>query len=730
MSSTAIHMDASLGAKDGRFSQVSIKVPDIRCAACALKIERELVRISGINRCRTSLATKTVVVDHNFADPDIILSEIKKLGFSPLLDDNDEAQRRLDQDGRYMLARLGVAGIGMMQVMMFALVTYVSGPDGIEIAYVRLMQWASLAMATPVAFYSAAPFHKGALTDLKLLNPGMDVPVSLAILSAYFFSLFNVLTAGPEVYFDSVCMFTFFLLVGRYVELASRRKHQDSVDLGASCLPVNAKLASTGVLVPIADLNISDLVRVEVGELISADGIIKEGSTAVSEMAFTGESLPIEKSVGARVLAGSVNLECEIVVETSVKYEDFVIKKMADLYTESTLFKPKFSILADRIARYFVVAILGLAFVTGLSWYLLDSEVWFSIALTVLVVSCPCALSLATPVAYTVAVASLRKFGVVVSTGEFLEKLADTNRIVFDKTGTLTTGDLTISKLVILEQLGFQSAGFQSASETQVIALCAALEKVSRHPIARAFELHTDYEVSQGEYSAGLGVSGTIDGVCYRLGVPEYVNATHPLSPPDNLGIWILLAASEPLAWINLSDEVRANSASLISDLKGHYQMSMLTGDSQNEALRVANLVGIDAFDAKASPSEKVAQVKAYQAKGDKVLMVGDGINDAAAMGIAHASVAVSPVDIVVQEAAGATLLQNDITRLSTLLGFSIRVRSVIRQNIYWALGYNLFVIPLAVSGILEPWMAALGMSLSSLLVVLNANRLRWIGEK
>jgi Cu2+-exporting ATPase len=702
----------------GPFAVASIKVPDIRCAACALKIERELTNTPGIVRCRTSLATKTVVVDYVDVDVEDIVAEIKSLGFSPLVSDDDEAQVRLTRDARKMLARLGVAGIGMMQVMMFALVSYVAGSEGIEPAYEKLMHWASFAMATPVAFYSASPFHRGALQDLKRFNLGMDVPVSIAIVAAYLVSTVNVLNSGSNVYFDSVCMFTFFLLIGRYIELSSRRKYQDGVDLGERCLPATATLAESNALVPISEIELGDLVRVRAGELVSVDGIVTEGKTSVSEMAFTGESLPISKKAGARVLAGSENIDGEIIVEASVTYEEFVIKKMSQLYTDSTLYKPKFSILADRVAQYFVAVILTLAAITAITWYLIGSDQWFTIALTVLVVSCPCALSLATPVAYTVAVASLRKFGIVVSNGEFLEKLADTNRIVFDKTGTLTTGKLTISRVNSLSTL----------DENRILQICASLEKISRHPIARAFEFVSLSKIENAKYFAGAGVSALIDGIEYKLGKPEFALG-RLVSPPDEVGIWILLAGTKPLAWVNLSDELRENAASFMAKLSTLYKTSMLTGDSLAEATRVAKLLSIGDYSARATPEDKVGVISSFQAQGDRVLMVGDGINDAAAMGRAHTSVAVSPVDIVVQEAADATLLQNDITRLSTLLRFSKQVRNVIRQNVSWALTYNLLVIPLAVSGYLEPWMAALGMSLSSLLVVLNANRLRWIGE-
>ena len=706
---------------------ISLNVSDIRCAACTLKIERAVDRLPGVKRCRTNLPTKTVVVDYQDVTPQSIVDCIESLGFSATEFAPDASQGELDREAKGLLARLGVAGIGMMQVMMYALATYVAGDGGIEAAYEELMRWASLAIATPIALYSAMPFHRGALRDLQRLSPGMDVPVSLAILTAFGFSVFNVLTRQNEVYFDSVCMFTFLLLIGRYVELSSRRQYQDGVSLGESCLPAVALIATTNKTIAIDTVKVGDLIRVSPGEVIPVDGIVKQGISSVSEMAFTGESLPHTRSVGARVLAGSDNLDGELIVMVTVAYHEFVIKKMSDLYRESVLHKPVFSILADRVAQYFVAGILLLAFATGLFWFLAGDPNWFAITLTVLVVSCPCALSLATPVGYTVAITALRRNGVVVSTGEFLEKLAEVNRIVFDKTGTLTEGKLKIERVVLLSD----------TQQAEVLEICAALEGTGQHPIARAVSakaasktaVETTLKVTEACHVIGSGVQGNINGITYRFGKPGFVRHADLLAP-DESGIWVLLAAQhlsaqEPIAWLNFSDEMRVNSVALVDRLRKRFELSMITGDSQGEAERIAILLQIEDVVHSATPQAKVEQIKKYQESGDTVLMVGDGVNDAAAMGIAHTSVAVSPVDIVVQEAAEATLLQNDIGMLDSLLIFSKRVRSIIRQNIFWAVGYNLCVVPMAVSGLLQPWMAALGMSMSSLLVVLNANRLR-----
>lgn len=709
---------ASSLAPHGSGYRLSVRIPDMRCAACSWLIENSLRQRDDVGRCRTNLADKLLTVEFEDTDPMALIEYVEGLGYTVLPDRSTTVKQSLHAERKSMLARLGVAGIGMMQVMMFALATYVAGSGGIEPAYESLMRWASMVVATPIVFYSAIPFHRGALRDLRLGSLGMDVPVSLAIGAAYVLSVFNTITHGNDVYFDSVCMFTFLLLIGRFVELGSRQRYQQSQMLNDSLLPVSALLAGSGVRVPVERVNIDDVVAVRPGEAVPVDGIVVDGTSSVSEAAFTGEGKPVTKAAGARVLAGSDNLDGELDVRTTTTYDNFVITKIARLYRESSSYKPRFSQVADRVARYFVAAILLIAAASGAWWYLVDSTQWFSVALAVLVVSCPCALSLATPVAYTVALSAMRNKGIVIGNGTFLERLAGVTRIVFDKTGTLTRGSLRIDRIEAL-----------AIPARQAQELAAALEEHSRHPIARAFSCGTRLRAESVEVFPGEGVMGWIDGRRYRIGKPSFA-CDYPPTPPvgdamSEEGTWILLADDTPLAWFCLGDDVREEARDVIGELQRGLPVAMLTGDVESEAARLAGRLGITDFRAGMTPVDKLDYLRHGQQDGDRVLMVGDGINDAAAMGVAEASIAVSPVDVMVQEAADATLLHADLRRIPLALEFSRKVGRVIRQNIAWAIGYNLCVIPLAVSGTILPWMAALGMSASSAFVVLNANRLR-----
>ncbi|MEX1237710.1 MAG: heavy metal translocating P-type ATPase metal-binding domain-containing protein, partial [Pseudomonadales bacterium] len=625
--------------------RLSVRIPDIRCAACTWLIESSLKKRPDVTRVRTNLADRVVLIDTTGADPIDIVSFIEDLGFTVLPDRASTAKQVLAQERKSMLARLGVAGIGMMQVMMFALTSYVAGDNGIEPAYQALMRWASLVIAIPVVFYSAMPFHRGAFRDLRHGQPGMDVPVSLAIIAAFTLSLYSTLTQGTEVYFDSVAMFTFLLLIGRFVELGSRQKYQQSQLISDSLLPASALLAGAGQRIPIENVVVGDVVVVGPAESIPVDGVIVTGNTSVIEAAFTGESRPLDKSPGARVLAGSDNLEGKVEVRASTTYRHFVITKISDLYRESATYKPRFSILADVVARYFVVVIILIAGASALGWYLAGASNWFSVGLAVLVVSCPCALSLATPVAYTVATSALRNQGVVISNGMLLERLATITRIVFDKTGTLTRGRLTVTAVAPVTDL----------APDEILAIAAALESHSRHPIARAFELPTHHVARDVEVVPGEGVRGEIDGIVYRIGKAAFAGES-TLSPPSTEGTWILLASCEPLAWVQLSDQVRDESASVVSSLSDNYAISLYTGDTEPAAREIGRACGIDDVLANLSPSGKLEEVRKRQRAGDRILMIGDGINDTVAMAASDAAIAVSPVDLVVQEAADATL--------------------------------------------------------------------------
>jgi len=718
-------------AADGTHT-LRLLIPDIRCVACVWLLEQVLGRQEGVCEVRVNFARRRLLL--RFQEPAqlaTLVGLIQQLGYSAIPDLPDARRDATREQRRSLLLRLGVAGLCMMPVMMFAIASYLAGAptpqnpaSGMDPLYETLLRWASLALTTPVVFYSAAPFHRGAWQALRHRQLGMDLPVSLAILAAWALSVYSTLTFGSAVYFDTACMFAFFLLLGRHVELISRQHFENNEDDLLRLLPGRvwrARPQSSEVFdhVPLDSVVAGDVLRVLPGETIPADGILLEGTASISDSAFTGEPLPVLRTPGARVLAGAMNHDGTLLVRASSAAQDFLIAQLARLHEDATAYRPRWSLLADRAAGWFIASVLVLSAGAGVFWFLAGSTQYWVIALTVLVVSCPCALSLATPVAITVATTTLRRHGVLIRNGAFLERAANTTAVAFDKTGTLTEAALRVEAVVPL-------AG---VSAHDCLAMATALEQHSQHPIARAFVETTAFVATDVEVVAGGGVRGQIGGMAVRIGQAAFASESRqPPVAPSEEGLWVLLSAGEPLAWIQLQDTLRTDALATIELLRQRGMVTALySGDSSPAGRRLAESLHVDILQTGMSPEGKIAAIRAL-GENATVLMVGDGINDAGAMAAAACSMAVTPRDVLVQHSADATLLSPSLLMLPAVLRFARRARRIIRQNLAWSLAYNLSAIPLALLGLLPPWLAAVGMSLSSLLVVLNAGRLRRMG--
>ena len=694
-------------------------VPDVRCANCCLSIEKKLGGLSGIDALNVSYAQKRLTFDS--ASPDVteqVLKSVAAMGYQILPDTEGEQLEHYQKEKRGMLARLGVAGIGMMQVMMFALASYVAGEAGIDSEYESLMRWASFIIAVPVTFFSAMPFHQGAVRDLRNGMLGMDVPVSIAITAAFSLSAFHTITQSGEVYFDSACMFTFLLLTGRFLELSARQNFKVEQTLGEHLLPAVARLSETGEPIALRRVVPGHCLKVLPGESIPADGTVLEGSGSVDESAFTGEAKPVFKHPGETVFAGAINLDGEIVLRVDAEVDDWVISHLSKLYQKAAGFKPAFAVLADRIARYFVSAVLCLALGAGFFWWQAGSPDYFAIALAVMVVSCPCALSLATPVAYAIATGAVQKQGVLIASGTFLEKLSTVDTIVFDKTGTLTEGVLELHGIDLIDN---------RFDEARLISMAASLEAQSLHPVANTLRLinTTPLSVTEQQQVPGMGVSGYIDGEHFRFGKPDFALPGSTAPESNDYYLVLLSMKDKPIAWFRFSDKLRVGAPGVVSKLKTSMrEVTAFSGDASEKGRALLLSLGIDNAQTGMSPEAKIEGLRALQQSGRRVLMIGDGLNDAGAMAVADVSLAVNPVDKMVQSAADATLVNGELEGLPNLFAYASKVNAVIRQNISWAVIYNFSVIPLAVAGFVPPWAAALGMSLSSLMVTLNACRL------
>jgi Cu2+-exporting ATPase len=625
-----------------------------------------------------------------------------------------------------------------MQVMMYAIPVYLADGDmtpDIE----QLMRWASLILTVPVIGYSAAPFFVSAWRDLKLHRVGMDVPVALGVGAAFAASVWATLIAAGEVYFDSVTMFVFFLLSGRYLEMMARQKAARSVETLARAIPAFAtRLAAwpgstDGERIAVAELCAGDAVQIRPGETVPADGFVLEGESAADESLLTGESRPVPKMVGDALIGGSVNTASPLVMRVERVGEATRVAAIQRLMERAAAEKPRLVEMADRVAGRFIVALLVLAVGTALAWWWIDASRALWVFVAVLVVSCPCALSLATPAALTVATGALAARGVLVTRGHAIEALARADRFIFDKTGTLTLGRMALVEVIPIRD-----------DAARALALAAALERGSEHPIARALaagaagadsgEANAAMAAEGLRATTGAGVEGSIEGRVWRLGRPAFVGAAHGTALPADIetkvgaGDTVIALGNEEgwQAFFRLSDGLRPEAAGMASRLKAAgIKLSIFSGDLPAAAARVGAALGIADTRGGLSPEDKHAALRALQEAGETVAMVGDGVNDAPVLAQAQVSIAMGGGADLARANADVVLLGNDLQALPEGLALARRTVRIVKQNLVWAFAYNFLAIPLAMAGWVTPWMAGIGMSASSLLVVLNALRLQ-----
>ena len=706
--------------------QATLLIDGITCAACVWLLEKHLTLITGVTAAHVNLSTHEAQITWQPSEVKLssLMKEIARIGYiaHPWRADRQEAL--LKQENRRFIRRLAVSGIGAMQVMMYAIALY-SGAISNDMSetYRDFIRYVSAIVATPVIFYAAIPFFKAAARDIKMKHPGMDVPVSIAIGGAYIASLWATVNGSGEVYFDSVCMFTFFLLTGRYLELKARHATSRAARALTNLLPASC-LKLTGnqwQRVPLSDLKANDYVRILPGDSIPADGIIASGTSSVDESMLTGEYMPITKNVGQTVLGGSINKDNAIEIKVTHTGTQTQMAGIVELLRRARQEKPAIAQLADRVAGWFVCTVLIVAVVVYIYWHGTAPDDAFWITLSVLVVTCPCALSLATPAALTAATGRLHQAGLLVTRGHVLEGLNHINHIIFDKTGTLTQGKLALAGVYPCDNINLP--------RSELINLAAALEAHSEHPIAKAFSDYFNQNSLQAKNvisHTGKGLEGTINNNLYRIGKPGFALSNQIALCPPGEGQWLLLARNNtPLGWFRITDSLRPEAKETIKQLKASgRKVTLLSGDQESSVSAIAQSLDIEHWQSEASPDDKLSFTQYCQQQGDRVLMVGDGINDIPVLAGADISLAMGNASDLARTSADAVLLSMDLSRLPAAFRLTQQARSIIRQNLAWALGYNLTALPLACAGIVAPWMAATGMAISSLIVVANALRL------
>jgi Cu2+-exporting ATPase len=651
------------------------------------------------------------------------LRALAELGYEPQpLTPDSGARPELDEQ-RTALKRLLVASLGMMQAMMFAVGLYAGDYQGIDPDMQHFLRLVSFFVTTPVVFYSARPFFSGALRGLRARQPGMDVPVSIAVGAAYVASVYATFTRGPAVWFDSVTMFVFFLTLGRFLEMRARHRSIDRSTALSSLLPNTATRldGDERQVVPVSQLVAGDIVVVRAGDAIPADGIIIRGETTVDEALLTGEATPLQRGPGDTLTAGSVNLDGNVELHVERTGNATTLGTISRLSEQARFARPAFVQLADRIASYIVVALLVVAAAVAVFWYYADPDRAFVITLSVLVVTCPCALALATPAAFAAAGARLSQLHLLVTEGNAIEVLSRATRIIFDKTGTLTRGQPSITSVEVLDP---------DFDEMICRRIAAALETASSHPIARAFAIDGEIPAaSDPRVVVGQGVSGTIDNREWRIGHREFVTGAKQADDHSHTRVY-LGTQSGAVAVFTLEDELRHDAKETVDVLRGAgLDVALLSGDNARPVARTAEALDIEDFRANCLPEEKLASIKAAQDEGEIVIMVGDGINDAPVLAGADTSVALAHGATLAQTSADVIMPGESLYPVVTGMTLSRATMRIVRQNLAWAIVYNATALPLAAMGYVPPWAAAIGMSASSLIVVLNALRLSRYGK-
>jgi Cu2+-exporting ATPase len=711
----------------------------LTCAACAWLVEHTVARIPGVSGVDVNYTTAraSVAWDKRKTSLADILFAIRRVGLEAHPADAQSGAAARKRERRRRLLEFLVAGLGMMQVMMFAVPIYIAEPGDLPQDFENLMRWASLFLLTPVVLYSARSFFANAWRDLKHLRIGMDVPIALAIAVTFLASVHATIQGSGEVYYDSVGMFVFLLLGSRYLEFAARSRAAEAIERLAPPLPALVERlprhpeSSHAESVPVAALAAGDVIRVKTGATVPGDGVILQGMSALDESLLTGESRPVPRKAGDRVVGGSINAVSPLVVRLEEVGDNATLAQISRLARRAAGTRPRAALLSDRVAGAFAAIVLVLAGLTVLYWFPSGGDAWFRHAVAVLVVTCPCALALAIPTALTAAGHRLSRLGLLATRGSALESLARVTDVVFDKTGTLTEPRLAVKRVAVLA----------NATAEECLAAALALEAGFAHPIAQALIAHAaalDVAAAKADAistASGLGVEARIGGTRYRLGSATFAGAIvlKPLplkAPAYGLGESHVYLAREGtwLARIDVQAPLRASAVAATGKLRGlGVELHLLSGDLPDAVMNVASAVGIDKAAAQATPQAKLAYVQNLQSQGRHVLMIGDGINDAPVLAASDASIAVadgrSGSDLARAQAA-LVMLSNDLNRIPDALGIARQARRVMRQNIGWAIAYNALFVPLAMLGILTPWVAALGMSVSSLLVVANAARL------
>jgi Cu2+-exporting ATPase len=721
------HTRWSTGEAGERVGDSRLLMSGMHCAACAGLIEEAIRAVPGVQACDVSAAAQRATVrwDPALTTLSTVIDAARRIGYGAFPDTGAQAVALATREHRSALWRVFVAGFCMMQVMMYATPAYVAGAGEMGADMAQLLRWASWVLTLPVLLFSTGPYFQGAWRALRSRRIGMDVPVALGIGAAFVASsaaTFDPHGAfGHEVYFDSLTMFVAFLLGARLLETRAKRRAAQSLDALMRQLPdAVERLGDDGrlELVGTAQLRPGDRVRVQVGQAFAADGTVVDGCTEVDESVLTGESRPVPCAPGQRVHAAALNLGAPVVMRVDQVGAATQYQRIVALVERSLTERPALVRAADRWAAPFLWAVLALAALSWVAWQFIDPQRALWIAVAVLIVTCPCALSLGAPVALLASAGELARRGVLVQRLDAIEALTHATDAVFDKTGTLTEDRLELAATVALSDTALRADLATALAAQSLHPLSQALVKQGPSPAPAAWQ--------EPRETPGQGLEAVLDGTRYRLGSAAWCGAAE--AAVQRPAVWWSCEVDgrwQPLARFEFDEALRPDAAEAVQALRARgLHVHLLSGDQAPAVQAVAATLGVAEAQARCTPQDKLAAVAALQAQGRRVVMVGDGINDAPVLAAAQVSVAMGSAAALAQARADFIVMGNRLADLPFLVDHARRTLRIVRQNLGWAAAYNLTSVPLAMVGWMPPWLAGIGMAASSLLVVLNALRL------
>ncbi len=714
-------------ADGSRVAETVFSLQGMYCGACAGLIETALRGVPGVVAAEVNAASKRALVrwQPRVSSAADLTAAVAQAGYEALPARHESAQAAVRRDARQALWRLFVAGFCMMQVMMLTAPGYLAAPGDIAPDLEALMRWAAWVLSVPVLVFASGPFFSGAWRALRQRRMGMDVPVALGVAITFIAgtaATFDPKGAfGHEVYLDSMTMFVTFLLAGRWLEARARARSMEALDALLNRLPGTVeRITADGRVeqVAVSRLRAGDCVRVALGQAFPGDGELLDGGTQVDEALLTGESRPVERAAGDTVVGGTLNVGSPAVVRLSCVGEGTRYRQIVDLVQRALTERPAMLLAADRIAGPFVWGVLLLAAGAAAAWSVVDPSRAVWVAVSVLIVTCPCALSLATPAALLSAAGALARRGVLVQRLDALETLAHVDTACVDKTGTLTQDKLVLARISIPD----------GADRGHMMAAASSLAALSRHPLSRA--VAEALPAPPGDWRdvrevAGQGLEALdARGRRWRLGSPQWAGAEANAERPV-VACVCLDHPEQKRACFEFDEALRADAVPALQGLRAQgLQIHLLSGDSPSSVRATARRLGLQSAQGGATPEDKLAAMARLQSHGHRVLMVGDGVNDGPVLARADVSFALSHGSALAQQRADFIVLGSRLAEVPATRALAVRTVRVMRQNLGWALAYNAACVPLALAGLLPPWLAGAGMALSSLLVVLNALRL------